>query len=404
RELTLQDAQGGDRDRQVHHGTGSETGDVECQRGGAVDVVLEHEQPDGAVEGVGEADPRDALVVPHEAEQQHRRPQHTDRRVPPTGVEVAHRRSRARVLRQVGPAHRTPHHRAALGRLPRPRYSSSLVGRAPPPGQRTRPGQRTPVTPSEEVICFWKTRNRITSGASAIVVAAITSVQLPAYWVCSAAVATVITFHSSAGAMISGHMKLFHWLTTVISSSVAMIGLFIGTITCHSRRSTPAPSMVAASSTSAGVERQFSRSRQIACGEPNMNGPTSPANVFFSPRAVIIEYSGMIVTTTGIISVATYTQNSVSRPGKSSWANAYAARIEETICPSTSTTTTCTVTAIGTMKLYSAENRVAKFSPVTGSGSVSGQLVLNWCGVLTAVSTENTNGPSISSAPATRNA
>src|SRR5699024_9412834 len=47
RELTLQDAQGGDRDCQVHHGTGSETGDVECQRGVAVDVVLEHEQPDG---------------------------------------------------------------------------------------------------------------------------------------------------------------------------------------------------------------------------------------------------------------------------------------------------------------------------------------------------------------------
>src|SRR5699024_110374 len=124
-------------------------------------------------------------------------------------------------------------------------------------------------------------------------------------------------------------------------------------------------------------ERKFSRSRKIAFGEPNMNGTSSPAKVFFSPSEVIIEYSGMIVTTTGIISVATYTQNSVSRPGKSSWANAYAARIEESICPSTSTATTCTVTAIGTMKLYSAENRVVKFSAVTGSGSVSGQLVLN---------------------------
>src|SRR5699024_3522085 len=151
------------------------------------------------------------------------------------------------------------------------------------------PAYRTPVTPREEVICFWKIRNRITSGASAIVVAAITSVQLPAYWVCRLAVATVSTLHSCEGAMISGHMKLFHCVTTVISSSVAMIGLFIGTITCHSRRSTPAPSIVAASRMSCGVLRKFSRSRKIAYGEPNRNGSTRPAKVFFRPTEVIIE-------------------------------------------------------------------------------------------------------------------
>ena len=55
------------------------------------------------------------------------------------------------------------------------------------------------------------------------------------------------------------------------------------------------------------------------------------------------------------------------------------------------------------MKLYSSENSAEKFSPVTGSGRVSGQLVLNWCGLYTAVISENTNGPSISSAPAIRN-
>src|SRR5690606_1431242 len=152
----------------------------------------------------------------------------------------------------------------------------------------TAAAQRTPVTPRLEVICFWKIRNSTTSGASAIVVAAITSVQLPLYWVCSAAVATVMTCHSGRGAMTSGHMKLFHWLTTVMSSSVARIGLFIGTITCHSRRITPAPSIRAASSTSDGVDRTCSRSRKIAEGEPNMNGTTSPAKLFLSPSDVII--------------------------------------------------------------------------------------------------------------------
>src|SRR5699024_10289334 len=262
---------------------------------------------------------------------------------------------------------------------------------------------RTPVTPREEVICFWKIRNRITSGASAIVVAAITSVQLPAYWVCRLAVATVSTLHSSEGAMISGHMKLFHCVTTVISSSVAMIGLFIGTITCHSRRSTPAPSIVAASRMSCGVLRKFSRSRKIAYGEPNRSGSTRPAKVFCRPTEDIIEYSGTTVTTTAIVNVATYSQKMTSRPVRCTCAKAYAARIEQTIWTTATTSytsTTCTVTAIGTMKSYRPVNRVLKFSPVAGFGRVSGQLVANCSGVFSAVITENTNGPSINSAPA----
>src|SRR5699024_12292376 len=92
-----------------------------------------------------------------------------------------------------------------------------------------------------------------------------------------------------AGGVVGGHMKRFHWVPPVISSSVAVIGLFIGAIPCHSRRSPPAPSVVAASGMSCGVLRKFSRSRKIAYGEPNRNGSTRPAKVLFRPTEVIIE-------------------------------------------------------------------------------------------------------------------
>ena len=61
--------------------------------------------------------------------------------------------------------------------------------------------------------------------------------------------------------------------------------------------------------------RKYSRSRKIAYGEPNMNGSTNAQNVLRSPAWAIIRYSGTTVTVAGTISVATYTQNSTSRPG-----------------------------------------------------------------------------------------
>src|SRR3954468_14142714 len=47
----------------------------------------------------------------------------------------------------------------------------------------------------------------------------------------------------------------------------------------------------------------------------------------------MITYSGTMVTTFGTISVARYTQNSASRPGNRSRANAYAPIIENATCP-----------------------------------------------------------------------
>ena len=88
----------------------------------------------------------------------------------------------------------------------------------------------SPVNTIEATICFWKAMNRMMRGTSAMVVADITYVQLALYWDCRAAVATVITLGRWL-AMTRGHMKEFHWLTTVMRVSVARMGRDIGRTT-----------------------------------------------------------------------------------------------------------------------------------------------------------------------------
>ena len=85
-----------------------------------------------------------------------------------------------------------------------------------------------------------------------MVVAAMTYVQFALYWLCRAAVATVRT-RGLVAAMIRGHRNEFHWLTTVMSTSVAMIGFEMGTTMEKRIRTWPAPSIVAASMISWGI-------------------------------------------------------------------------------------------------------------------------------------------------------
>ena len=78
-----------------------------------------------------------------------------------------------------------------------------------------------------------------------MVVAAMTYVQFALYWLCRAAVATVRT-RGLVAAMIRGHMNEFHWLTTVMSTSVEMDRLRHGNDDGEEDAHLPAPSMVAA--------------------------------------------------------------------------------------------------------------------------------------------------------------
>src|SRR5699024_7439102 len=149
--------------------------------------------------------------------------------------------------------------------------------RAPSPCHVSTPrvgtaAQRSVASPTERVICLWNTTISSTSGSIASVVPAITSVQLLLYCDWRAEVATVITCHCGPEVITIGHMKLFQCVTTVISTSVTMIGRFSGTTRCHSSRSVPAPSIRIASISSLGTPRKFSRSRKIAYGEPSTNG------------------------------------------------------------------------------------------------------------------------------------
>ena len=77
-------------------------------------------------------------------------------------------------------------------------------------------------------MCRLSATNSTISGTIATVVAAITSVHCALYRDCRSAVATVSTRHLPPLVITSGHMKLFHCETTVISVSVTRIGLLDG--------------------------------------------------------------------------------------------------------------------------------------------------------------------------------
>src|SRR5690606_27438709 len=91
----------------------------------------------------------------------------------------------------------------------------------------------SPVREIDRTTWRWKIRKSTSRGTTAIVVAAMTRVQLPVYWFCRLAVATVSTHQVSSLVIISGHRKLFQCVTTVMTASVDRIGLLIGTITCQ---------------------------------------------------------------------------------------------------------------------------------------------------------------------------
>src|SRR5699024_10108371 len=137
------------------------------------------------------------------------------------------------------------------------------------------PGHLNPVSEIELTMVRWKTVNSTNSGAIAIVVAAITSVQFALCWPCRAAVATVIACQSSPAVRSGGHMKLFQGVTTVMTATLTMIGRDNGTLTNHRMRHGPAPSMRAAETRPSGMPRKYSRNRNTAYGEPNTNGTTN---------------------------------------------------------------------------------------------------------------------------------
>src|SRR5262245_28363640 len=119
----------------------------------------------------------------------------------------------------------------------------------------------------------------------------------------------------------SGTKKSFHakkkWnrLTAVIAATDW------GTITERRIRNGPAPSIIAASSSSRGIDRKYCRSRNTLYAFAKQWGMISGSHVPFQPSHVNSTYCGRSVTWNGRMIVAIRTTNSAFLPGNLNRAN-----------------------------------------------------------------------------------
>ena len=103
-------------------------------------------------------------------------------------------------------------------------------------------------------------------------------------------------------------------------------------------RQWPAPSSLAASSTSRLMPRKNWRRKKIANGVMKKYGATRPGNVPSRPRFLIRMKLGSAVKIGGTISAVRKTKKTMSRPGHFSRAKAYAASALKNTCPAVATT------------------------------------------------------------------
>ncbi len=116
-------------------------------------------------------------------------------------------------------------------------------------------------------------------------------------------------------------MKSFHAAMKVKMVNVTSTGLSIGSTIWKKMRSSPAPSMRAASSSSSGIERAYCRTRKM----PNTvasAGTTTPPKLLTRCSCFISRNSGSIATCAGITSAASSTWKIRSLPTKRSLAKA----------------------------------------------------------------------------------
>jgi hypothetical protein len=124
--------------------------------------------------------------------------------------------------------------------------------------------------------------------------------------------------------MMSGQRKSFHALRKLNTARVTRIGVSAGSTIVAKVRSSLAPSIRAASSSSSGMESAYWRTRNM----PNTlasDGTRTPAYVLTSPRYFSNRNSGIMPTCPGMISAPSRPLNTRSRPRKGSLAKAYPA-------------------------------------------------------------------------------
>src|SRR6478752_5234213 len=121
--------------------------------------------------------------------------------------------------------------------------------------------------------------------------------------------------------------KKWNRLTAVIAA------IDCGTITERRIRNGPAPSIIAASSSSRGIDRKYWRSRNTLYAFAKKWGMISGSHVPFQPSHVNSTYCGSSVTWNGRMIVAIRTTNIAFLPGKRNRAKPYATRIDENTAP-----------------------------------------------------------------------
>ena len=121
--------------------------------------------------------------------------------------------------------------------------------------------------------------------------------------------------------VMSGQRKSFQTLRNVSTDRVASGAPISGSTICTRVRTRPAPSTLAASSRSAGIDRKNCRSRKTPNGVARL-GSASDASESTRPRCFITSRVGIITTWNGTISVASISTNATLLAKNRSRANA----------------------------------------------------------------------------------
>ena len=155
-----------------------------------------------------------------------------------------------------------------------------------------------------------------------------------------------------------GQKKSFQMYWPVMIITAEMAGQDIGIMTCRMIRRCPAPSILAASSSSVGMVRKCCRSKKIAMTWMSA-GMMRLTWLFSRCRYFTTTNSGTAETWLGRVSAARNKVKITSRPRNSIRANAYAASTLTTAAPTTTASVTTTGIIAGPAQITTGASRLA---------------------------------------------
>src|SRR4051794_25533973 len=219
-----------------------------------------------------------------------------------------------------------------------------------------------PVTTTVRMNARWARKNTITG--TAIVSSADAWIRVG--WLAYSALYCWIPIESgcSSGLLArysSGTKKSFHAKKKWNSATAVIAAIDWGTMTERRIRNGPAPSIIAASSRSRGIDMKYCRSRKTLKALAKKWGTIRGSQVPFQPSQVKITYVGRRVTWNGRMIVAMRTTNRTFRPGKRNRAKPYATSTDESTAPIVLSTAIAIVLKNSRGK-FSCDQTVEKFS------------------------------------------